>query len=57
MAESLYSTAKISDRLIEEIKEALKGLDFGSIELYVQNGEITQITRRDIRKTNNLIQK
>ena len=54
MADSLYSTAKISDRLIEEVKEALKGLNFGSIELYVQNGEVTQITRRHIRKTNNL---
>ncbi len=54
MADSLYSTEKISDRLIEEIKEALKGLSFGSIELYVQYGEVTQITRRHIRKTNNL---
>jgi len=49
-----YSTGNISKKLLKEIKEALKGLDYGSVELYVVNGEVTQITKRLIRKTNSL---
>lgn len=47
-----YSTAKISDKLFEEIKEALLGLEYGSVEIFVTSGEVTQITRRHIKKTN-----
>lgn len=47
-----YSTEEISPNLIEEIKEALMGLDYGSIEIYVVRGEVTQITKRRIKKTN-----
>jgi len=40
-----------SNRLYEEIKEALENLGgWGSVEIYVQNGKVTQITRRAIRK-------
>lgn len=49
-----YSTKNISPKLLEEIKAALKDLDYGSVELYVQNGEVAQITKRHIRKTNHL---
>ncbi|MBI4999335.1 YezD family protein [Candidatus Gottesmanbacteria bacterium] len=49
-----YSTYHLSKKLLREIEEALKNLDFGSVELYVQNGEVVQITRRHIKKTNNL---
>ena len=49
-----YSTKNISAKLLEEIKAALKDLDYGSIELYVQNGEVSQITKRHIKKTNHL---
>jgi hypothetical protein len=52
-----YSTKNISKKLLQEIKEALRDLEWGSVELYVQNGEVTQITRRYIRKTNNLTNK
>ncbi|HWA51865.1 MAG TPA: DUF2292 domain-containing protein [Patescibacteria group bacterium] len=46
---------KVSKDLIEEIKEALKSVpDYGSIEIYVQKGEVTQITVRNIKKTSNL---
>ena len=46
---------KISDNLIEEIKTALKSVpSYGSIEIYVQNGTVTQITVRNIKKTSNL---
>jgi len=46
-----YSTNKITNQLIEEIKSALDNLDWGSIEIYVQNSEVVQITRRQIKKT------
>lgn len=46
---------RISQKLIEEIKKALKSVpSYGSIEIYVQNGAVTQITVRNIKKTANL---
>ena len=48
-----YSTQNISKKLINEIEASLKDLDFGSVELFVSNGEVTQIARRHIKKTNN----
>jgi hypothetical protein len=47
-----YSTESISQLLYEEIKEALSGLNYGSVEIFVTGGEVTQITRRQIKKTN-----
>lgn len=47
-----YSTKKINQKLLEEIKEALAGLDYGSVEIFVTNSEVTQITKRQIKKTN-----
>ncbi len=53
-----YSTRRISDNLIEEIKLALKNIrGWGSIEIYVQNYKITQITERNIRKTSHVLDK
>jgi len=46
----------LSAALIEEIKEALDGLDYGSVEIYIQNGKVTQITKRKIKKTNHLLE-
>lgn len=47
-----YSTAKISKTLVLEIKKSLKGVrSYGSVEIYVQNGVVTQITVRNIKKT------
>ncbi len=41
--------------LVSEIQEALKSVKgYGSVEIYVQNGKVTQITVRNIRKTSNL---
>lgn len=48
-----YSTKNVSTELLKEIKEAIHDLDFGSVEIYVANHQVTQITRRHIRKTNN----
>ena len=47
-----YSTQRISDKLFQEIKEALLGLDYGSVEIFVTDKEVTQITKRQIKKTN-----
>jgi hypothetical protein len=48
-----YSTRKISSRLLLELKQALKSVDsYGSVEVFVQNGVVTQITVRNIKKTN-----
>jgi hypothetical protein len=48
-----YSTSRISPKLINEISSALKNVDaYGSVEIYVQNAEVTQITTRTIKKTN-----
>jgi len=47
-----YSTQHISQPLIDEIVHSLKTVNhFGSIEIYVQNGIVTQITVRNIKKT------
>jgi len=47
----------LSAALTEEIKEALDGLDYGSVEIYIQNGKVTQITKRKIKKTNHRLEK
>ena len=46
-----YSTKRISSQLIEEIAAALKSVHFGSIEIYVSDSNVTQITTRTIKKT------
>lgn len=44
---------KINNRLIDEVTQALEELNgWGSVEIYVQNGKVTQITKRAIKKTN-----
>lgn len=51
-----YSTKKISQDLVEEIKSALKNVrGWGSVEIYVQDHKVTQITERNIKKTNHNI--
>ncbi|KKQ51330.1 hypothetical protein A2865_03105 [Candidatus Woesebacteria bacterium RIFCSPHIGHO2_01_FULL_39_17] len=47
------SNQKISEALILEIKDALKSVkSHGSVEIYIQGGLVTQITVRNIKKTN-----
>ena len=38
--------------IISEIQKALDDMVFGSVELYVQNRKVTQISVRHIKKTN-----
>lgn len=45
------STKKISPQLIARIEKVLKDKAWGSVEIYVQNYEVTQITDRNIHKT------
>jgi len=48
-----FSTKRMSKTLIAEIKEAIKSVkSYGSVEIYVQNNIVTQITVRNIKKTN-----
>lgn len=43
---------RVSNRLIDEIVQALNELGgWGSLEIYVQSGKVTQITKRAIKKT------
>lgn len=47
-----YSTKRVSQTLVDNIKEALKSIDsYGSVELFVQDNTVTQITTRNIHKT------
>lgn len=48
-----YSTKRISDALFREIGEALRGLGYGSVKIYVEDHKVTQITKSIIKKTNN----
>ncbi|OGV97222.1 hypothetical protein A2W24_04320 [Microgenomates group bacterium RBG_16_45_19] len=48
-----YSSKRMSTRLMDELSDALKSIDsYGSVEIYVQNSMVTQITTRNIKKTN-----
>ena len=51
MRRSSYSTKNISKSLLDEICRDLKDLDYGSLEIYVTNHKVTQITKRQIKKT------
>ena len=48
---STLSKTKSKKDLITEIENALTAVDFGSIEIYVQDKKVTQITVRNIKKT------
>ncbi|CAN5280981.1 hypothetical protein BH10PAT1_BH10PAT1_2510 [soil metagenome] len=46
---------EVSNAVVAEITKSLKSVQtYGSIEIYVQNGSVTQITVRNIKKTANL---
>ena len=52
MIKTDYSINKVSPALLSEIKSALKSVkSYGSVEIYIQNGVVTQITVRNIKKT------
>ena len=48
-----YSTKQVKQDLVKEIVEALKNIrGWGSVEIYVQDYKVVQITERNIKKTN-----
>lgn len=47
----------VDTSLIREIEKALAKIDgYGSVELYIQQNKVTQITARNIHKTQNPIE-
>ncbi len=46
-----FSTKRISQNLIDEIKAALQNVQYGSVEIFIQDSKITQVTTRTIKKT------
>jgi len=47
-----YSTKEINQELLAEIAEALKNIrGWGSVEIFVQDYKVVQITERNIKKT------
>jgi len=47
-----YSTKRPSKQLLSELKRALKNIKgYGSVEIYVQDYKVVQITERNIKKT------
>ena len=50
---SKYSVKQVSKALVEEITKAVQSVEsYGSVEIYVQDGIVNQITIRKIKKTN-----
>lgn len=51
-----YSTRTINEDLISEVSKALKNIrGWGSVEIFVQNHKVVQITERNITKTQHLM--
>lgn len=51
------SRLMINNNLLRDVSKALKELGgWGSVEIYVQNGKVTQITKRAIKKTNHSLE-
>ena len=47
-----YSTKEVNEELLAEIAEALKNIrGWGSVEIFVQDFKVVQITERNIKKT------
>lgn len=46
------STKQVSEQLVKEVVEALSNIrGWGSVEIYVQDYKVVQITERNIKKT------
>lgn len=52
----LTTSTVLDNNLIKELQKALEKIDgYGSVELYIQQNRVTQITARNITKTNSPI--
>ena len=45
-----FSTLTISPKLLSQIVDSLKNKAYGSVEIYIENFKVTQITERTITK-------
>ncbi|OGD93956.1 hypothetical protein A2697_05700 [Candidatus Curtissbacteria bacterium RIFCSPHIGHO2_01_FULL_41_44] len=45
-----FSTVKITPQLLAQVIDALKNKAYGSVEIYIQNYRVVQITERTITK-------
>lgn len=46
---------QVSDKVLKEIMQSLHHIDgWGSVEIFIQNNKVTQITEKNISKKNNL---
>lgn len=45
-----YSTKSVTTDLLEEIKKAITNIRWGSIEIFIQDSLVVQITERNIKK-------
>jgi len=52
---STYSTKYISEKLKEELLESIQNVKgWGSVEIFIQDYNVTQITEKNIKKPNNV---
>ena len=50
-----HSTKQVNDELLKEVIAALKNIrGWGSVEIYVQDFKVVQITERNIKKTTSI---
>lgn len=42
---------QVTSEILNEIKQALIGKEYGSVEIYIESGQVVQITERTIKKT------
>ena len=49
---SEFSTQKISPQLVSKIVDVLKNKAYGSVEIYIENYNVVQISERTITKFN-----
>ncbi|KKR50254.1 MAG: hypothetical protein UU81_C0009G0003 [Microgenomates group bacterium GW2011_GWC1_41_8] len=55
MLDSSISNTHVGSDLIDEIKSALKNIrGWGSVEIFIQDYKVTQITERNIRKPHHM---
>ena len=46
-----YATKNASPLLVEEVVRSIQSVNYGSVEIYIQDGKVTQISVRQIKKT------
>ncbi|MBI3984727.1 MAG: DUF2292 domain-containing protein [Candidatus Levybacteria bacterium] len=49
-----YSTKNLSDKLKQEVLSSIQSVKgWGSVEIFIQDFKVTQITEKNIKKPNN----